>query len=400
MEPCASDPAQTAIELKYGSWRIEEAARMSLQRSACFSNFTGAALTFPPQRPRRHPRPSQSIPKWTVKSGAKVVADRIDQNRSETRDERCRSRRGVDAALLRGVPSGACNSGLTANRREHRGAFRSSPSFDFDSPSNKVSRVARAIATIQRLLRPRQKRSVQIPERLRPLHFYPNVNLEAEHFDVERQWLASMEAGARPCSSLRVSRNLLFQRYARKRTERVFQSIVRPIAGSCYHARRRGCVMPGSTRDYFLDMNPFVHSSSLLRQGPRLLHLLPCVQTEPLTRDTSSLSVLPGSGTERFWLLANTRNIRFTANSLSSLWNHHRLGSNQIDVRAVHEWQKGQYGCGSPAQLSLHEDWQRRRVGGVATGRSEGVVGSDVSARARRSTMGRRSPFSSGSRGA
>ena len=327
MEPCVLDPAQTAIELKYGSWRIEEAAQNVSAESPVFPTSTGAAADISTtERPRRHPRPGrlfQSGPsKWR-----KVVADRIDQE-SLVKQEH--------VALLDRVEQSTplCFAvffwGLQqrADRTvEHRGAFRSF-SFDFDSPSNKVSRVAQTIATIQRLLRSTQRRSVQMTERLRPLHFYPNVNLEAEHFDAEWQWLALYGSWRSALFIFAYPENLLYPTL-RAKTNRAecFRASFEKSQAAGYITPVDADAYARKYQDYFLDMNSLCSFEPLALPGSlRLLHLLLlCSKLSPLTRDICLSFALGLGAQERRLVIGNTRNID-SPTAFQSLWNRIPIG--------------------------------------------------------------------------
>ena len=123
MEPCVLTLLKTAIELKYGSWRLEGSRIEMSRRVLCFPTPPAQPLTFPPQSDPTTFAAWSFIPKWT----AKVAQGRRRSNRSGiARETRARSACSI-ALSSRRSPASRSSRGLQqrADRtvRNHRGAL-------------------------------------------------------------------------------------------------------------------------------------------------------------------------------------------------------------------------------------------------------------------------------------
>ena len=348
---------KTAIELKYGSWRIEEAAQNVSQSPLFFQLPPAQPLTFPPQSDPDDTRGLVVYSKVDRQKWRKVVADRIDQE-SLVKQEHAALLDRVEQstlALLRGVLLGAYNNGLTVPSNTE--ALSDRFLFDFsDSPSNKVSRVAQAIATIQRLLQGLRSGDLFRYRTSATASLYPNVNLEAEHFDAEWQWLGSYGSWRSALFIFMYPENLLYPTLrAKNEQSEVFQSIVRESQAAGYITPVDADAYARKYQDYFLDMNSlFIRASCFARVPSIAPSVAPVFQTEPLTRDIClSFALGLGTGTLGYW---QYREISDSPTAFQSLWNRIPIGDQikSIEGAVPYRGKKGQHGCGShPAQLSL-----------------------------------------------
>lgn len=337
---------KAAIGLKYGEWRMEEATQNISQSPLFFQLPPAQPLTFPPQSSASDAPNLLVFTRVDLQKWRKVVADRIDQE-SLVKQEHAALLDRVEQstlALLRGVLLGAYNNGLTVPSIAE--ALSDRFLFDFsDSPSNKVSRVAQAIATIQRLLQGLRSGDLFRYKTSATAAAYPNVRLEAEHFDSEWQWLGSYGSWRSALFIFMYPENLLYPTL-RAKTEQseVFQSIVR-------ESQAGGPITPADAdayarqyQDYFLDMNSlFIRATCFARIPYVASDVAPVFQTEPLTRDIClSFALGLGTGTLGYW---NYREISESPTAFQSMWNRIPIWDQiqSIEAAVPYRSKKGQH---------------------------------------------------------
>ena len=220
---------KAAIGLKYGEWRMEEATQNISQSPLSSSSPPAQPLTFPPQSSASDAPISSSSPGWICRSGAR--SSPIESIReSLVKQEHAALLDRVETVHARSASrcsSGAYNNGLTVPsiaegpvgsvsvrllRTVHRTRYRGLPKRRHDP------------ATAPRSA---QRRSVPYKTSATAAA-YPNVRLEAEHFDSEWRWLGSYGSWRSALFIFMYPENLLYPTL-RAKTEQseVFQSIVR-----------------------------------------------------------------------------------------------------------------------------------------------------------------------------
>lgn len=248
---------KAAIGLKYGEWRMEEATQNISQSPLFFQLPPAQPLTFPPQSSASDAPSLNVFTRVDLQKWRKVVADRIEQESLVNQEHAALLDRVEQStlSLLRQVLLGTYNNGLTVPSVAE--ALSDRFLFDFsDSPSNKVSRVAQAIATIQRLLQGLRSGDLFRYKTSATAAAYPNVRLEAEHFDSEWQWLGSYGSWRSALFIFMYPENLLYPTL-RAKTEQseVFQSIVRSAQAASPTTKEQIIDFAQKYHDYFSDIN-------------------------------------------------------------------------------------------------------------------------------------------------
>lgn len=182
------------IRRQYGTWRAEEATATLSLSPQFFQLPPVTPLTIPPTLPNDAVPTTAVYTVSDLQRWRRVLADRIEQEASVKQAQADMIDR-VEQAVL-----GSLRDGLVEVYADAAGfpALTAAESltdrllFDFlDSPSNKTTRVGQAIATLQLLLFELRSGNLFRLRTTATANKYPNILLEAEHFDSEWQWIGS-----------------------------------------------------------------------------------------------------------------------------------------------------------------------------------------------------------------
>ncbi len=139
--------------------------------------------------------------------------------------------------------------------------------FDFlDSPTNKTSRVAQAIASIQQLIFALRTGELFRYRTSATSALYPTLTLEAEHIETEWQWMGSYGSWRSALFIFMYPENLLYPtlRSANEQSE-FFKGIVSQVQSNGTIALETTCALAEQYQFYYSDVSSLYVARAALR---------------------------------------------------------------------------------------------------------------------------------------
>lgn len=317
--PVLNGLLKTELQRQYGAWRTEEASAGISLSPVFFRLPAPQALTFPPQASTDDdPAPlftKAELQRWRGVLGNRIAQQaRVNQDQSDTLDR-------VEQAVLGGLRDalvGIYGAGAGFPISTYTDSLTDRLLFDFaDSPTNKTTRVAQAIATIQLLLFSLRTGNLFRLRTATTTTQYPDLTLEAEHFDTEWQWLGSYGSWRSALFIFMYPENLLYP------TLRDPSEQSQPFKDLVETMRSSGSVTPESVkalgkqyRDYYGDVGAIVVQTSCLVTVPVASTSL--APDSPSTQDLCLLFGAVPSGGRAYW---SSRALDASLDAKQSLWN-------------------------------------------------------------------------------
>lgn len=342
-------PAQLALlkavlQRKYGAWRMEEAAQNISQSPVFFQLPAAPQITFPPQSAPDDAPNLQIYTKVDLQKWRKIVSDRIQQEARVNQDQADLIDRVEQSilGLLREILLGSYFLGFSGTAVAETMSDRFL--FDFlDSPTNKTSRVAQAIATLQQLIFALRTGELFRYRTSATSTLYPTLTLEAEHIETEWQWMGSYGSWRSALFIFMYPENLLYPtlRNTKEQSE-TFQSLASQVRSRGTLTPEDACFLASEYREYFAEISQLTIQACCIANAP-INRGSACASYQiPQESQELILTFALAPGGHGYWMM-RTRD--FLTNSYQSIWTRVPVWDHIVAFKGTvpYRTQKGQH---------------------------------------------------------
>ena len=335
---------KAVLQRKYGAWRIEEAAQNISQSPVFFQLPAVPAITFPPQAVSDDMPAPYLFTKVELQRWRRVIADRIQQEERVHQDQANLIDRVEQSTLgrlrdfLRDLYSSGFVGPSTAETMSDRFLF------DFlDSPTNKTSRVAQAIATLQQLIFALRTGELFRYRTSSLSSLYPTLTLEAEHIETEWQWMGSYGSWRSALFIFMYPENLLYPtlRNTKEQSE-TFQSLASQVRSRVALTPEDACSLASDYREYFADISQLTIQACCIASAP-INRSTACASYQiPQESQELILTFALAPSSHGYWMM-RTRD--FLTNSYQSIWTRIPIWDHIVAFKGAvpYRTQKGQH---------------------------------------------------------